>query len=92
MPIPPAEPLALRKTVIAGETAPDDYRVIWNGVTIGRILKVNGRPDARDLVVGRGLPGQAAAAGAPGPSVRPRGMQATLQGGVGRDPSDADGR
>lgn len=32
--------LTLRKTVIAGETAPDDYIVIWNGFTIGRILKV----------------------------------------------------
>jgi hypothetical protein len=48
MPIPPAEPLTLRKTVIAGETAPDDYCVIWNRLTIGRVLKVNGRPDARE--------------------------------------------
>ena len=32
--------IALRKTVIAGQTAPDDYLVIWNGLKIGRILKV----------------------------------------------------
>jgi hypothetical protein len=34
--------LLLRKTVIAGETAADDYVIIWNGITIGRILKVAG--------------------------------------------------
>ena len=39
--IPPADQLALRRTVIAGETAPDDYVVVWNGITIGRILKVS---------------------------------------------------
>jgi hypothetical protein len=38
----PADQLSLRKTVIAGETAPDDYVVIWNGISIGRILKVAG--------------------------------------------------
>lgn len=38
--LPPADQLTLRKTVIANETAPDDYVVIWNGITVGRILKV----------------------------------------------------
>lgn len=32
--------LTLRKTVIAGETAPDDYVVMWNGLRVGRILRV----------------------------------------------------
>lgn len=40
--LPPADRLALRKTVIAGETTPDDYIVIWNGITVGRILSVAG--------------------------------------------------
>lgn len=38
--------LTLRKTVIGGETAPGDYVVIWEGLTIGRIhttIDVGGR-------------------------------------------------
>lgn len=31
--------LSLRKTVIGGETAPGDYVVIWEGLTIGRIFR-----------------------------------------------------
>lgn len=31
--------LSLRRTIIGGETAPDDYAVIWDGLTIGRIFK-----------------------------------------------------
>ena len=34
-----AEDLSLRRAVIGGETAPDDYAVIWDGLTIGRIFK-----------------------------------------------------
>lgn len=37
--IAPPEPIALRKTVIGGETAPDDYVVIWDGLPIGRIMR-----------------------------------------------------
>jgi len=39
--------LALRATVIGSETAPDDYVVHWNGLSIGRILKQPGVPDGR---------------------------------------------
>lgn len=45
--IAPARPLTLRKTVIGGETAPDDYLVIWDQIPIGRILKQPGVPDRR---------------------------------------------
>jgi hypothetical protein len=38
--LPPADQLTLRPTVIAGEKGKDDYCVIWNGLIIGRILKV----------------------------------------------------
>ncbi|MGW1422652.1 hypothetical protein ACWAT4_21360 [Bradyrhizobium manausense] len=31
--------LTMRKTVIGGETAPDDYAVIWDGLPIGRIFR-----------------------------------------------------
>lgn len=31
--------LTLRKTVIGGETAPDDYIVIWEDLPIGRIMR-----------------------------------------------------
>ena len=34
-----SDDLTLRRTVIGGETAPDDYAVIWDGLTIGRIWK-----------------------------------------------------
>jgi hypothetical protein len=42
--------LFLRPTVIAGETAPDDFEVIWNGLTIGRILK---QPAGFDISLSR---------------------------------------
>jgi hypothetical protein len=32
----------MRATVIAGEKGKDDYVVIWNGITIGRVLRVSG--------------------------------------------------
>lgn len=35
-------PLFLRKTVIGGQTAPDDYVVIWEDLPIGRIFKGSG--------------------------------------------------
>lgn len=31
--------LSLRRAVIGGETAPDDYQVIWDELAIGRIFK-----------------------------------------------------
>lgn len=31
--------LSLRRTIIGGETAPDDYAVIWDELAIGRIFK-----------------------------------------------------
>lgn len=31
--------LTLRRTIIGGETAPGDYTVIWDGLSIGRIFK-----------------------------------------------------
>ncbi|MCK1693759.1 hypothetical protein [Bradyrhizobium sp. 144] len=31
--------LTMRRTVIGGETAPDDYEVIWDELSIGRILR-----------------------------------------------------
>lgn len=31
--------LTMRRTVIGGKTAPDDYIVIWDGLCIGRIFK-----------------------------------------------------
>lgn len=43
----PADKLHLRPTVIAGETAPDDYLVIWDSLSIGRILKQPGVPPGR---------------------------------------------
>lgn len=46
MPAPPDQ-LSLRKTVIGGETHPDDYLVIWDKLPIGRILKQPGMPSGR---------------------------------------------
>ena len=40
-----SDALSLRPTVIDGETHPDDYQVIWNGIPIGRILKQPGVPE-----------------------------------------------
>jgi hypothetical protein len=34
-----ASDLSLRRTIIAGETPPDDYTVMWDGLAIGRIFK-----------------------------------------------------
>ncbi|MGY3357999.1 hypothetical protein ACVWZK_004662 [Bradyrhizobium sp. GM0.4] len=31
--------LTMRRTVIGGETAPDDYEVIWDELSIGRIFR-----------------------------------------------------
>lgn len=45
--LPAPDQLTLRKTVIGGQTAPDDYQVIWNGFSIGRILKHSGLPPGR---------------------------------------------
>lgn len=38
--------LFLRRTVIAGETAPGDYLVIWDELTIGRIHRTIGTDGA----------------------------------------------
>src|SRR3569832_1075916 len=43
----PADQLVLRPTVIAGERGRDDYVVIWDGLSIGRILKQPGVPHGR---------------------------------------------
>jgi hypothetical protein len=40
--LPPADQLTVRATVIAGEKGKDDFLVIWNGISIGRVLKVAG--------------------------------------------------
>ncbi|MBR0871159.1 hypothetical protein JQ633_12375 [Bradyrhizobium tropiciagri] len=51
--------LLLRRTVIAGETAPDDYVVIWDGITIGRIHRPAGLPPGRPHVAwGVAFPGK----------------------------------
>jgi hypothetical protein len=45
--LPPANQLTMRLTLIGGETRADDYVVIWNGFTIGRIMKQSGLPPGR---------------------------------------------
>jgi hypothetical protein len=35
------ETIALRVTVIGGKRWPDDYTVIWRGMSIGRIIRAN---------------------------------------------------
>ncbi|UGA46681.1 hypothetical protein HU230_0011815 [Bradyrhizobium quebecense] len=51
--------LLLRKTVIGGETAPDDYVVIWDGIRIGRIHRQIGLPAGRQAVAwGVSFPGK----------------------------------
>lgn len=45
--VAPPQPLSLRKTVIGGETAPDDWLVIWDGLSVGRILRQPGMPTNR---------------------------------------------
>lgn len=37
--IAPPEPLSLRPAVIGGETAPDDFEVIWDDLSVGRIRR-----------------------------------------------------
>lgn len=46
MPVPPDQ-VALRRTVIAGQSYDDDYVVIWDELSIGRILKQPGMPKGR---------------------------------------------
>ena len=43
----PPDQLALRPTVIAGERLEDDFVVIWDGISIGRIFKDHGAPADR---------------------------------------------
>ena len=38
------ETIALRVTVIGGQRHPDDYTVIWRGMTVGRIMRAPGLP------------------------------------------------
>lgn len=45
--IAPPDPLLLRRTVIAGQGYDDDYQVIWDDLSIGRILKQPGVPTGR---------------------------------------------
>jgi hypothetical protein len=42
--VPGDETIALRATVIDGNGYPDDYRVVWRGLSIGRIMKGTGSP------------------------------------------------
>jgi hypothetical protein len=39
------EKIALRAAVIDGNGYPDDYQVIWRGLSIGRIMKGTGSPN-----------------------------------------------
>jgi hypothetical protein len=39
------ETIALRATVVDGKGYPDDYQVVWRGVSIGRIMKGTGSPN-----------------------------------------------
>jgi hypothetical protein len=39
-----SETIALRATVIADTRSADDYQVIWDGLSIGRIMKSSGVP------------------------------------------------
>jgi hypothetical protein len=39
------EMIALRATVIDGNGYPDDYQVVWHGLSIGRIMKGTGSPN-----------------------------------------------
>ncbi|MDX3971197.1 MAG: hypothetical protein QHD01_32015 [Bradyrhizobium sp.] len=48
--------LTLRRTVIGGETVPDDYAVIWDGLTIGRIFKTVAVGGGADWSWSCGLP------------------------------------
>jgi hypothetical protein len=53
------ETLTLRATAIAGQRYPDDYAVIWRGMSVGRIMLGNGAPHARpqmDMVLPRPRP------------------------------------
>ena len=43
----PPDRLALRPTVIAGQRLEDDFVVIWDGISIGRIFKDHGAPADR---------------------------------------------
>jgi len=42
--VPDDETIALRATVIDGNGYPDDYQVVWRGLSIGRIMKGTGSP------------------------------------------------
>jgi hypothetical protein len=60
--------LLLRPTVIAGETASDDYQVFWNGLSIGRILESSpASPWAGRTGIGEWRSGQASANQPPRP-------------------------
>ena len=84
--------LLLRPTAIGGDTAPDDYQVIWNGMLIGRILKQPGVPLGRpNWFWGVAFPGRPQPSGHRGQ--RPRGVQAAVQGsraGIQAGLSEAD--
>jgi hypothetical protein len=40
-----SDTIALRATVIGGNGYPDDYQVVWRGLSIGRIMKGTGSPN-----------------------------------------------
>lgn len=57
-------PLTLRKTIIGGEAAPDDYQVFFGDLAVGRILKQPGVPHGRpNWWWGVNFPGRPQAAG-----------------------------
>jgi hypothetical protein len=39
-----SETLTMRPTVIGGQRCPDDYQVMWRGMSIGRIMRASGLP------------------------------------------------
>lgn len=78
--------LRLRRTVIGGETEPDDYVVIWDEIHIGRIHRQIGRPD-----VAWGC-GSRESRSSPRTVVQGhRGSQADGQARLERHPPDPDG-
>jgi hypothetical protein len=85
--LPPADQLSMRRTVIGGETAANDYVVVWDGITIGRVLKVAGVGGRETWNWGVTFPHRPAHRGQAGDL---DGMQAALQGRVVGDPSRAD--
>lgn len=67
--------LTMPPTVIGGETPPDDYEVIWDGLSIGRIFRsvgVGGIDGWSWAVILPNVPSAASIAGAPAALTKPR--------------------